>query len=84
MSEYPKTVTTNDGLMMYFKSSLDHIAAYDANPGLFMQKPIPEEEVIPPKTLDELMRESQPMAISMEKSYKPPERKRGRPPRRQE
>lgn len=81
MSEYPKTVTTNDGLMMHFKSSFDHIAAYDANPNLFMQKPEPEEEVIPPKTLDELMRESQPMSISMSKSYVPPKRRPGRPPR---
>lgn len=82
MADYPRTETTNDGLMIQFNTRAEHVAAYNGNPKMFMHKP-PEEEIIPPAVVDELMKDTKPQAVAMAESYKPPERKRGRPARRQ-
>lgn len=79
MAEYPLTITTNDGLDMMFKTRLEHVEAYKSMPTMFRFAPEDEEIIIPSKTVDELMRESQPMSVSINKSYVPPKRRPGRP-----
>jgi hypothetical protein len=58
MPDYPKTVTTNDGLNMYFKCEADEISAYNKEPGLFHKKPeCIKESIIPVETVHKLMEE---------------------------
>jgi len=55
-NNYPKSVITNDGLMVYFKSEAQEIAAYNKEPGLFHNKPsCIKESIIPVKAVHELM-----------------------------
>jgi hypothetical protein len=57
-SEYPKTLTTNDGLMVYFTCEAEEIAAYKAAPYLYHEKPdCIKDEIIQPAIVEKLMDE---------------------------
>lgn len=58
MSDYPKTITTNDGLMVYFTCEAEEIKAYNDNPCLYPCKPdCIKDEIIKPIVVEKLMKE---------------------------
>ena len=81
MSDYPKTVTTNDGCCITFSCEVDEIQAYKRSPWLYRHKPEGiKDEVIAPAVLVEtpVVKEVPKVEVPKVEVKKP----RGRPARR--